>query len=78
MAVVSLTLFTQADVAVMEARYRAIPALIAALPAMDVSDQGRSISASAARAALIAEQKYLYDQLVLAAGPVFALSRMKA
>lgn len=77
MAIPSISLYTQADVDTLIARWRAIPALIAALPSMDVSDQGRSISASAARAALLAEQKQLLEMIVQAAGPAVIQTRMR-
>lgn len=77
MAIPAISLYTQADVDALIARWRAIPALIAALPSMDVSDQGRSISASAARAALLAEQESLLKQIVAAAGPAVIATRMR-
>jgi hypothetical protein len=77
-AIPTISLYTQADVDALIARWRAIPALLAALGAAgDISDQGRSISTSATRNALLAEQKQLLEMIVAAAGPFSVATRMR-
>lgn len=61
-----------------EAQILAIDAQLAALGFADVSDQGRSISASGTRTALLSQQEALLKKLAMAAGPVFNASRWRA
>lgn len=78
MAALNITLYTQSDIDTLVARWRAINAQLAALSAVgDVSDQGRSISVSGTRNALVAERDALLKQIQLAAGPVCLPSRFR-
>lgn len=55
-----------------------IYAKLAALPAVDVSDQGRSISVTSARTALIEELKWVNERIVQVTGPFEIQSRRRS
>jgi len=51
---------------------------LAALPALDVSDQGRSVSATSARAAIIEQLKWVSERIVQVTGPFEIQSRRRS
>lgn len=53
-------------------------AKLAALPAMDVSDQGRSVSSTSARTALLEELKWVNERIVQVTGPFEIQSRRRS
>ena len=69
---------SQAQVDALVAEYNALLVSLAALPAVDVSDQGRSINGSAARTAMTVRLKAIREEMALIAGPAFITSRWRA
>lgn len=53
-------------------------AKLAALPAVDTSDQGRSISATSARAAITEQLKWVSERIVQVTGPFEIPSRRRS
>lgn len=66
---------TAAIIATYEAEYTANAAKLAALPAMDFSDQGRSVSATSARESLTKRQEWLAQQLAALGAPIGTLAQ---
>lgn len=69
---------SQTTVNALVAEYQRLSTELATLPVADVSDQGRSISSTASRNALIEAMSNIRKQLVVLAGPAFKTSRMRA
>lgn len=68
---------TQAQVDALVAEYNALLVSIAALPAVDVSDQGRSINGNASRTAMTARMDAIRATLSAMEGPAVVFSRMR-
>ena len=69
---------TQAVVNALVAERNALLVSLAALPAVDVSDQGRSINGNASRTAMTARLTWIREELARMAGPAFVVSRTRA
>jgi hypothetical protein len=66
---------TQSTIDALAAEYQRLAAQLATLPLVNVSDQGRSISAD--RAAIMAAMEKLREQAALIAGPAFVVSAVR-
>ncbi len=69
---------TQAYVDALIAERNALIVSLAALPAVDVSDQGRSVNGNASRTAMTARLAAIKQELIDMAGSYFGTSRMRA
>lgn len=73
----TINLDTQATADLLVTEYARLAAALATMPVVDGSDQGRSVSNTASRKALIDAMEAIRLQLSRMAGPVFSVSRMK-